>query len=81
MKYIKTFEKLITLDLEQKELNLLMSDALSNNNLTVIRSLLENGYMLGQFVSCKRNLLLCWCGDGEFTFVESAQREPGICEG
>ena len=44
MKYIKTFEKLITLDLEQKELNLLMSDALSNNNLTVIRSLLENGY-------------------------------------
>jgi len=44
MKYIKKFEKLITLDLEQKELDLLMGNAVSTNNLIVIRSLLDNGF-------------------------------------
>ena len=44
MKYLKTYEALITLDLDQEELELLMDDAIENDKIKVVESLLKNGF-------------------------------------
>lgn len=44
MKYIKTFEDLITLDLEEKDLARVMDDAMTDQNVRLIKNLLENGF-------------------------------------
>lgn len=44
MKYLKTYEALITLDLDQEEMSLLMNDAIENNKIGLVESLLKNGF-------------------------------------
>ena len=44
MKYIKTYEKLIALELDNDDLIKIMNDAMSDQKIPLIRSLLENGF-------------------------------------